>query len=229
MEYTCKRDFLHQSINITMDNTHNSILSSYPCEHMCAMMSKKMSEANKRIKKANNIQNILQGLDISLPDPNYQLTALKTRDRSAHVQKWIFETIKLNVSHFYDSSCPWLDQDKQEEILHPDMWNIIVAGEECNLGFVNFRFDMDEGYDVVYLYEVQVDPEAQRKGIGSLLVRIAESVAKENSITKVVLTSHRNNLSSQRFFREKLGYTDDESSPTTEPVNYDILSKYILQ
>ena len=195
---------------------------------MCAMMSKRMSEANNRIKKANNIQNVLQGLDILLPDPNYQLTALKTTDRSPLVQKWIFDSIKSNVSQFYDSSCPWLDQNKQEEILHPDMWNILVAREDCNLGFVNFRFDMDEDYDVVYLYEVQVDPKAQRKGIGSLLVRIVESVARENNITKVVLTSHRNNLSSQRFFREKLGYTDDESSPTAEPVNYDILSKYLM-
>lgn len=192
---------------------------------MCAMMNKRMSEADKRIMKANSVQNILQGLNILLPDPSYQLTALKTTDRPPHVQNWIFQTIKLNVSQFYDT---WLDQNKQEEISHPDMWNILVkAGEECYLGFVNFRFDMDEVYDVVYLYEVQVDPEAQRKGIGSLLVRIVESVARENNITKVVLTSHRKNLASQRFFREKLGYTDDESSPTTEAVSYDILSKYL--
>ncbi|KAI6649316.1 N-alpha-acetyltransferase 40 [Oopsacas minuta] len=196
---------------------------------MCASISKSASEALKRIKKANTIQNIIEGLPIVLSDPKYKLSSMKMYNRSRHIQDWVFDTIKANVSHFYDNACPWLDSDKRDEILHREMWNIIVSSEAVYLGFLNFRFDMDEDCDVVYLYEIQVNPLAQRKGIGSLLLSIVEMIAVRNNITKVILTSHRNNSASQKFFRDKHGYTDDESSPTLEPVNYDILSKIMHQ
>ena len=195
---------------------------------MCASMSKS-SAARKRIKKANLIQSPLDNISIDFSDPKYTISSIKMSNRPHHIQEWVFEMIKASVSHFYDDSCPWFDHEKRAEILHPDMWNILASTGDCNLGFLNFRFDMDEGYDVVYVYEVQVDPQAQRMGIGTLLVRIVEKIAFENKITKVVLTSHRKNTVSQKFFREKLGYSDDESSPTFESVNYDILSKYIHQ
>ena len=187
----------------------------------------KSSAARKRIKKANLTQSLLDNISIDFPDQKYTLSSIKMSNRPHHIQEWVFETIKKSVSYFYDESCPWFDHEKRAEMLHPDMWNLLASTGECHLGFVNFRFDMDEGYDVVYLYEVQVDPQAQRKGIGSLLVEVVERIAFENNITKVVLTSHRKNTVSQKFFREKLDYTEDESSPTSEAVNYDILSKYI--
>ena len=182
--------------------------------------------ARRRIKIANLVQNPLDGIPIDCSEHKYTITAMKMSHRPQHLQEGVFEMIKSSVSQFYDDSCPWCDVEKRAELLHPDMWNILASTGDCNLGFVNFRFDMDEGYDVIYLYEIQVDPQAQRKGIGSVMMGIVERIAFENNITKVVLTSHRKNTVSQKFFREKLGYSDDESSPTSEPVNYDILSKY---
>ena len=192
-------------------------------------MSKRMEvrEARKRVKTANAVENPLDGVQINLPDQNYSISSQKMSKRPLSIQNWVFETIKANVSHFYDDSCPWSDADKRTEILHPEMWNVLINFECSPVGFANFRFDMDDKSDVLYLYEVHVVQSSQRKGIGRILMSAVEQICVRNQLSKVVLTSHKGNVSSQKFFRNKLEYVDDVTSPIGEPVSYEILSKSV--
>jgi ribosomal protein S18 acetylase RimI-like enzyme len=55
-----------------------------------------------------------------------------------------------------------------------------VAGEI--LGFVSFRFVLEGDFDVLYVYELQMGPKAQRKGLGKHLMQICELVARKSGM-----------------------------------------------
>ena len=85
---------------------------------------------------------------------------------------------------------------------------------------------------MLYVYEVQVVAEAQRKGVGKHLATLAELIAKKNAMKGVLLTSFKNNPASNDFFLRKLkGYAVSPISPSyanplsAEEFTYEILAK----
>mmetsp|Transcript_43356 Transcript_43356/g.101717 ORF Transcript_43356/g.101717 Transcript_43356/m.101717 type:complete len:144 (+) Transcript_43356:384-815(+) len=80
---------------------------------------------------------------------------------------------------------------------------------------------------VLYVYEIHVSSEAQRYGIGRRLMTIMEMTALQCKMKKVILTVFKKNLSAMRFYRERMKYGVDESSPSCygEEADYEILSK----
>ena len=58
-------------------------------------------------------------------------------------------------------------------------------------------------------------------------MRMAQRIAKEQSMTKILLTVFKKNRQAMTFYRDKLGYGIDESSPSKfgdHDVDYEILS-----
>jgi ribosomal protein S18 acetylase RimI-like enzyme len=47
------------------------------------------------------------------------------------------------------------------------------------LGFVSFRFLPEGEYDLLYIYELQMGPHAQRRGLGKHMMQICELVARK--------------------------------------------------
>lgn len=74
---------------------------------------------------------------------------------------------------------------------------------------------------------MQIEPSAQRKGLGKHMMMALEQCAKHWKMEKVVLTVLKNNENAQAFFKA-IGYTLDDSSPDIlEIADYEILSKTI--
>lgn len=46
------------------------------------------------------------------------------------------------------------------------------------VGFVHYRFIVEEGLPVLYLYELQLESHVQGKGLGKFLMQLAEAIAK---------------------------------------------------
>lgn len=67
-----------------------------------------------------------------------------------------------------------------------------------------FRFDMDYGRSVLYCYEMQVEEEFQRKGLGGFMMTALEEIAKSFGMEKLVLTLLTNNPDAKRFY-DRLG------------------------
>ena len=72
-----------------------------------------------------------------------------------------------------------------------------------------------------------------RIGLGKLMMRVVELVARQFSMEKVVLTVQDNNAAAHRFY-SKLNYVRDETDPALcdacgPEYGYSILSKPILQ
>jgi len=58
------------------------------------------------------------------------------------------------------------------------------------VGFVHYRFVLEEEVPVLYVYELQLEPRLQGKGLGKLLMELIELIAQKvlNCFSKLTLT-----------------------------------------
>ncbi|KAL9639313.1 MAG: hypothetical protein Q9164_001011 [Protoblastenia rupestris] len=156
--------------------------------------------------------------------------------------KTCFDLIAETSSADYAaSSMDWSPAKKKKEMRLPDMRYLLLkspdlAGEKGTeiLGFLSFMVTYEDGYEVVYCYEIHLTLEVQGKGIGGQLMETLESIGKKAGMQKTMLTVLLANDSAQRFY-ERLGYKEDEFSPrprklrngTVKRPDYAILSKVL--
>ncbi|KAK9686832.1 Acetyltransferase (GNAT) family [Popillia japonica] len=143
-------------------------------------------------------------------------------------KEWVFNLTKQNMKAKYeDCSWGWNDTKKYEELTDEDAWYLIAQSKDGKpIGFSHFRFDLDEGVEVLYCYELQIEPAVMRRGLGKFMMQILELVAFTNHMRKVVLTVLKHNK--YNYFFKALNYQLDESSPVDddeETYPYAILSK----
>lgn len=148
----------------------------------------------------------------------------------------------VNMGDMYRNSSWGLDVDaKRAEFEHrkaryllvrrnkSNQGNSDVVDEEDLVAFVHFRFEMDDDERpecvVLYVYEIQVANSARKKGIGKRLMALLEQMAKAHEMDKILLTVFKRNKSAMDFYKRKLGYVVDETSPQHE--DYEILSKLL--
>ena len=111
------------------------------------------------------------------------------------------------------------------------MWFAVVPSQETKkpVGFIHFRFVYEETVEVLYVYEIQLEEEVQRKGIGKFLMQACELIAKQNKMLGIMLTCSKNNTAGMEFYLRKLQYTIDCISPSyvnpAEDYGYEIISK----
>ncbi|XP_064403043.1 N-alpha-acetyltransferase 40-like [Halichondria panicea] len=152
--------------------------------------------------------------------------------------KWAFDLMKECVEELYVSGgWGWNDRKKWDELTHDSACFLMAREVDSDrpVGFVNFRFDLDDNVEVIYCYEIHMCPEVRRKGLGKFLMQIVELIGHKANMTKVVLTVFKDNGVSNAFFRDRMKYVDDDTSPIfTDPLNeqdytYSILSKPLIK
>lgn len=80
------------------------------------------------------------------------------------------------------------------------------------IGFLSFMLTREDGYEVVYCYEIHLQSDFQGSGAGKTLMGIMEMVGKRAEVAKAMLTVFVENKGALKFY-EKLGYVKDEFSP----------------
>lgn len=201
----------------------------------------KVSAAQAVIDVANEVK-----------DPLAPLTAFKTfkrngldlcieckrlQDMPTEDINWAFDLTKHNMQLLYEnSSWGWNDKKKKEEMTEDKSRYLIARAESGKaVGFSHFRFDLEEGDEVLYCYEIQVESEARGKGLGKFLMLILEMMAHRAQMKKVMLTVFKENERAQNFFIKIMKFQTDETSPAIwDPMNsedycYDILSKTLVR
>jgi ribosomal protein S18 acetylase RimI-like enzyme len=111
-----------------------------------------------------------------------------------------------------------------------------AAGGGKPLGFVHLRYVLDEEDEqaqdaaVLYVYEIQLAPALQRRGVGGRLMALSERLALGLGLRKMKLTVFRTNAAALAFYQQKLGYAVDASSPSKWKLDecYEILSKPLV-
>lgn len=77
-------------------------------------------------------------------------------------------------------------------------------------------------------YELQVEKEYQRKGLGRFLMNALEKMARYYQMEKLILTVLTNNEDGITFFKD-LGFGIDDTTPdASENSGYQIMSKLLL-
>ena len=113
------------------------------------------------------------------------------------------------------------------------VWYYLYAIDNAEklAGFVHFRFEYDDDESpscaVLDIFEIQIEADYRRCGLGKHLMGIAERIGREQSMTKVVLTVFKTNQQAMAFYTKRLQYEIDELSPSKfgdHNADYEILS-----
>ena len=149
---------------------------------------------------------------------------------SAADRKWMWNLLEKNMKPVYGSQA-WKKEgkEKKEEMLSDDARFLVARNAETPsadaentenvdpnepLGFVHYRFVIEEGAAVLYVYELQIAPGARRRGLGKFLMMLCESLARKAKVCGVVLTVQTSNAHATKFY-ESMKYALSPISPRT--------------
>ncbi|XP_028788456.1 N-alpha-acetyltransferase 40 isoform X2 [Neltuma alba] len=174
---------------------------------------------------------------------------------SITVKNYVQNLLKQNMEGHYGSE--WLVEEKvkRRETVAPEARYIFVhevtntnfnertamlIGEKTSaslensgplVGFVQYRFIVEEDIPVLYVYELQLEPRIQGKGLGKFLMQLIELIAQKNCMGAVMLTVQKKNLFAMNFYINKMRYNISTMSPSkVNPMigkesSYEILCK----
>lgn len=63
----------------------------------------------------------------------------------------------------------------------------LMDGQDQLVGFVHYRFVVEEDVPVAYVYELQLDSWAKGKGLGKFLMQLVELIAQKVVISFLIL------------------------------------------
>jgi len=118
-----------------------------------------------------------------------------------------------------------------------DLKYLLVKHNGAIEGFASFMPTYEDGYPVVYCYEIHLAPSLQGTGLGRILMKQIHQIGGQiPDVAKIMLTCFVRNRRGIEFYR-KLGFVKDEFSPhpkvlrngTKVYADYVILSKPIAR
>lgn len=162
----------------------------------------------------------------STTSPNYNLSLESSSTITKADLQSCYELIKATSYDDYKaSSIGWSRRRKMGEMRLPDLRYLLVKqagfveagstrkyGSEDLMGFLSFMLTYEDGYEVIYCYEIHLQSELRGSGAGKSLMGIMEMVGRRAKVAKAMLTVFVENKGALKFY-EKLGYEKDEFSP----------------
>ena len=93
-------------------------------------------------------------------------------------------------------------------------YHLIAKEKETHnpVAFCHYRFDLEDKIDIIYLYEIQLTPHAQGRGLGGIMMKMVEEMGEKYGLEKVMLTVQTKNKRARKFY-ERNGYKLDYTSP----------------
>jgi len=158
----------------------------------------------------------------------------------------LFSLFKSNMKEQYESNWGYREAEKRSEIFSQESRYLIAVqtspgdgeaqGEGTPVGFVHIRYVLDRDEEiptaVLYVYEIQLAPSVQRRGLGARMLSVVESMAVKLKMRKIKLTVFKSNGAALAFYLNKLGYDVDGTSPSQHKILgecYEILSKDVAE
>ncbi|XHG00786.1 hypothetical protein AWENTII_004206 [Aspergillus wentii] len=212
----------------------DQFISSYVPQSLLEISSRKTQDANDSGSEESPDYKMDIYTANSIPDADFEAC---------------FKLVE-GVSDDYEKlSTGWSPSKKRKEMRLPDMKYIIlrrcsrhdVTGNDDvespqeegeALGFTSFMVTYEDGYEVVYLYEIHLSSAVQGQGLGKQLMLKLEDIGRHIGLEKIMLTVFKSNTVAMGLYN-RVGYTVDEFSPppkilrngTVKESSYLILSK----
>ena len=163
--------------------------------------------------------------NIDMPDCGSVICVTDASNLSEHDKKWIWNLLETNMKPVYGASWKKEAKEKKAEMTSEDSKYLIaravdMVGETNQenvdpdepLGFLHYKFVIEEGVVVLYVYELQIAEAAQRRGVGKFLMMLVEALARKAGVSGVMLTVQTANPSAQKFY-ESAKYAVSPISP----------------
>lgn len=145
-----------------------------------------------------------------------------------------FNLLRSTSSADYEASSKgWSPAKKWKEMRLPDLRYIILKRKEHDKGqdgfpevggFLSFMLTYEDGYEVIYCYEIHLSPQMRGTGLGKRLMEMMEEVGKKARVEKAMLTVFKANRAAMTFY-ERLGYEEDAYSPRPRKLRGGILKE----
>jgi N-alpha-acetyltransferase 40 len=176
-----------------------------------------------------------------------QLSLTSWTDMPASLREACIALIELTSgSHYQASEKGWSRSRKLKEMRHPAMKYLLLlflplpltegqdeTGNPDKIGgFLSFMITEEDGHEVVYCYELHLQPKLQRNGVGKRMMMVMEVIGDRVGVEKAMLTVFRSNERAVKAYGS-WGYRVDEFTPearkfrdgTVKEPSYVILSK----
>ena len=176
-----------------------------------------------------------------------QLTLTSWAQIPASLREACVALIELTSgSHYQDSEKGWSRSRKLREMRHPAMKYLLLrplplpltegrdeTGDPDQIaGFLSFMITEEDGCEVVYCYELHLQPKLQGNGVGKRVMEVMEMIGDGVGVEKAMLTVFRSNERAVKAYGS-WGYRTDEFTPearkfrdgTVKEPSYVILSK----
>lgn len=206
-------------------------------------MQKRVDARIKFVNAANKQEDPLGALPsfkaFSKNGVKWSLASRRVTDLDEDEKKAVVDLLIRNMKAFYEkSNWGWNEKNKKEEMLDDSAWYLLAKDEEGKIcGFSHFRYDMDYDDEVLYVYEIQIDEEFQKKGLGKFMMQVLEMLAFKADMRKIMLTVLKHNEIAAKFFKSHMKFEFDETNPAEdvqwnekytdiEQLDYEILSKF---
>lgn len=148
-----------------------------------------------------------------------------------------------SANDYNNAGMKWSLASKRKEMLLPDMRYLVIQERSIRTdtnddyfppvyGFVSYMITYEDGYEVVYIYEIHLQPEFCGLGIGKVLLGMVEDIGRTIKVEKAMLTVFKSNKGAVKWY-DRMGYSVDDFSPqprvmrngTIKEPKYIILSK----
>ena len=82
-----------------------------------------------------------------------------------------------------------------EEMLDDPAWYLVAreTADGSPVAFSHFRYEMEHEEEVLYVYEIQLEERARRKGLGRFMMMVLELLAHKADMRKIMLTCFKHN------------------------------------
>ena len=82
----------------------------------------------------------------------------------------------------------------------------------------------EDGYEVIYCYEIHISSRLRGHGVGKHLMRLMEDIGRRVGVEKAMLTVFLENQGGLAFY-EKMGYHEDDYSPEPRKLRNGVIKK----
>lgn len=170
---------------------------------------------------------------IQLEQVEFLLESYKGSQLPLELRHFCFEIVEKHTRQDYESAGLWSASGKKAE-LRSDAARFLLVRSYPHMNlvcFVHYRFTIENQENVLYIYELHIVDGYQGLGIGKKLVQVLETIGVRTKMKKIMLTVFKRNVDAVRFYKEKLGFSLDASSPEVFgdlECKYEILSKHLV-
>ncbi|KAH0792511.1 N-alpha-acetyltransferase 40 [Histomonas meleagridis] len=150
------------------------------------------------------------------------------------ILEWALKLIETNMKTIYENTWGWNPDSKEGELIHESARFLIAFSNKEPIGFIHFRFELENGEASSFIYDIQIEPKYFRKGLGRFLLQAVELITLKQKLDSVMLSIFKENVVGRAFFNS-MKYVQHKTSPTVyDPENaheydHEILYKSLVK